>query len=197
MPPSNRPHLTDGRVDARGRWVPKKPATPARGTTHKRRRKPTDADKRAAIYATWPRAIHGPGPWTLFVPGVKTGSEGNFRGGHQVTKARKDRQQRAIFAALVASKLALRPMLPVNVCVVRVTTRKSTMDKHAEWHKHVIDEVARWLGCDDGDESSVRWSPKHDVGPVAGVRIEVTARDAAATEAALAQVSALMKAVGL
>jgi hypothetical protein len=164
------------RVDRRGR------AILPRGMTHTTARKPTPASKRADVYATWLRCppdceqccVKG---WDVFVPLTRkseaTMSIGNERGDHRAVGARKHAQQRAVFAALGAR--ARRPRLPIVVLLTRTTLRASRMDRHAEWHKAIVDEVARWVGADDGDPR-ITWRFAHATGPVKGVRIQVKAR---------------------
>ena len=125
-------------IDARGRIV--MPGA-------RRRRKPTGKKGAAIIarelaYSRWApidRVII-----SLVAEGIRTASETNQRGQWRTYRRKRDQQER-LFVEL--QRLRVRPKLPVVVTLERVAERN--VDAHAEWHKWVVDEIARWLGVDD------------------------------------------------
>ncbi len=104
-----------------------------------------------------PPAGPGPGGWrmTLAVPGLVLVSEANSRDNWTIRRSRSAAQQLALGRRLLACP---RPPLPVRVTFVRLGRRVLDSDNLAGGCKYVQDLVARWLGCDDGDASAVRWA---------------------------------------
>jgi len=136
-------------------------------TKAKGARKPTRALLRALAYDRLPRNSC---PMDVTVQNVRTCSETNDRDSPVGTWRRRQRQQVAVFGTLGSLH---RRTLPVVVTLTRIAER--TVDRHAEWHKAVVDEVARWLGADD-DDPRIEWkfkqAPTRQRGEWA-VRIEV------------------------
>jgi hypothetical protein len=168
------------RVDRRRR------AVLPRGTTHQAKRRPTNVDDRAAIYSRWPQCPVAGEPCSvctpldffvvLDTPANETRSIGNERGNHHARDHRKRLQQRVVFGVLAnLCGSRHRPRLPVVVVLTRTTLRTSRMDAHAEWHKAIVDEIARWLGADDADQG-ITWEFRHATGERKGVRVQIVAR---------------------
>ena len=147
------------------------PAGSARLDT-KGRVKGSRGDARTLMYARRPRCRCK----LDVIVSVRTMSEGNAREHHMSRYRRKESQQLAVFNVLANCD---RRALPVVVTLTRLSARK--VDPGAEWMKHVQDEVARWLGCDDGDESSVEWIYRQQKSTGFEVRIEVECVAQAAT----------------
>jgi endonuclease III len=76
-------------------------------------------------------------------------------------------------AALLSGKA--RVALPVDVHIERVGPRKLDSDNLEISAKHVRDEIAKWLGIDDGDESKCRWKVSQSNGPYE-VRVSIVSR---------------------
>jgi hypothetical protein len=150
MPPNSRPHIADGTVTPRGKWTPKA-SRPKRGTTHRRTRKASTGPMRAAVYATWPTsdAAH-----VVFVIPIRVVSEANTRGGWQAVDTRKCQQQRIVFD--VIGTHGMRTPAPVVVWLTRVGVMRMDDDNLRGAFKHVRDEIARWLGVDDGSDA-ITW----------------------------------------
>ena len=84
---------------------------------------------------------------TFRIPGLRLRSGDNGRGDWRGRAARVKRERRIV--ALVLG--ARRPVaFPVRVTVVRIAPRALDSDGLASSAKAVRDEVARWLGVDDG-----------------------------------------------
>jgi hypothetical protein len=153
MPPNSRPYITDGTVTTRGKWTPKRSAKPARGTTHRRTKRASTGEMRAAVYATWPvceaRAC-------AFAIPIRVVSEANVRGSWQTVDSRKCKQQRAVHDVLAAPGHRMRMAAPVVVRLIRVGTRPLDDDNLRGAFKHVRDEIARWLMTDDGSDA-ITW----------------------------------------
>ena len=90
---------------------------------------------------------------SLSIP-VKLVSEANMREHWAIKNKRKRTQQAVVAYALLGCKL---PPLPVHVVITRVGVRKLDSDNLAGSAKGVRDQIAKVLGCDDGDESKVTW----------------------------------------
>ena len=92
-------------------------------------------------------------PIDVTIPGLRLVSEANARGSWHggATRAAK---QRSIVALFFRS---LRCEVPCNVRIVRVAPSRLDDDNLARAAKAVRDELAEWLGVDDGDPR-VSWS---------------------------------------
>jgi len=62
--------------------------------------------------------------------------------------------------------------VPVHVHLTRLASRKLDTDNLAGSLKHVRDAVAKYMGCDDGDESKITWSVGQEPQKGYAVRIE-------------------------
>lgn len=110
-------------------------------------------DKRARQYANLPRTLMLPAK--VVVSDLRIVSEANQRGEWKRIK-RKNAQQVRLWAKFWSMRE--RPKLPVVVTVTRLAPRmiRDRHDNLRSGFKGVIDEIARWLGCDDGSDA-VRW----------------------------------------
>ena len=114
--------------------------------------------------------------WTLDMPGLRLVSEANSRD-HWAARVRRKRAQHwAVFSAVRSKPGPLRPRLPCVVTITRIGPRRMDSDNLAGSAKAVRDEVARMLGCDDGDESAVTWVYAQECGRF-GVRVVIRPRD--------------------
>jgi predicted Fe-S protein YdhL (DUF1289 family) len=111
---------------------------------------------------------------TFFLPGVRLVSEANQHEPWQKRMLRKEAQQIAVHAAVMHDNF--RPVLPVDVVITRHAPRFIVDDDNERGcAKHVRDEIARWLGCDDGNRSLVTFDVRQVTGPYA-VEFEVRKR---------------------
>jgi hypothetical protein len=117
----------------------------ARGRLKSTRLKVPAHVAREREYFTWPRCavLH-----QFTVPGLRTCSELNQREHWTARNQRKHAQQLAVYMAL-ANLTHVRVGLPSRVTLTRVAEK--AVDPHAEWWKHIVDEIARWLCVDDAD----------------------------------------------
>ncbi len=111
-------------------------------------------------------------------------SEMNRRDFWAVRKRRFDSQAMTLGAVLREAGLvsSYRPKwvtsLPVAVTWTHVGRTMDT-DNLASAFKGLRDELAEFLGCDDGDEANVTWEYRQEnaVGGVGGVRVRVEGRN--------------------
>lgn len=102
------------------------------------------------------RAVPGISVW---IP-LQTVSEANMRENYWARHGRKKKQQAKVFQYLLPVRYMIRsraPLTPIVVKLTRFGKKKLDPDNYVGSWKHVQDEVARFLGVDDGDESKVRW----------------------------------------
>lgn len=91
-------------------------------------------------------------------------SEANEREHHLVRAKRAKRQRETTLIALTKAigRLEGRKLLEregrLLVCLTRLSAGRLDDDNLAGAFKHVRDEIARWLGCDDNPGAPVRWS---------------------------------------
>ena len=91
-------------------------------------------------------------------------SEANEREHHLVRAKRAKRQRETTLIALTKAigRLEGRKLLEregrLLVCLTRLAGGRIDDDNLAGAFKHVRDEIARWLGCDDNPGAPVRWS---------------------------------------
>lgn len=108
----------------------------------------------------------------LDLPGVIVKSEANIGGKMRAKMARKSAVKEAVAAAMPPK---LPWQWPVRVTLTRLGSKRLDSDNLATAFKACRDGIADWLGCDDGDESKVRWAYQQKPSYRAGIRIEVTA----------------------
>jgi len=110
---------------------------------------------------------------------VKTVSEANMRE-HWRVKAKRVKEQKRItelaINALTSPRFAWQP--PIEVKLTRVGVRKLDSDNLWGCAKAVRDQVAKWLGVDDGKEDLCSWTVTQTTGKPVGVRVEVYERGA-------------------
>lgn len=85
---------------------------------------------------------------------IRTVSEMNQREHWAKRHRRKKSQQRTVGLILNTCK-RIRP--PCDVWLTRIAPRKMDTDNLASSFKHCQDQIAAWLGIDDGDTSKVCW----------------------------------------
>ena len=109
------------------------------------------------------------------LPGLRTESKDNARG-HWARKARKTAKERHLVSLVLGARRAWR--FPVRVTITRIAPRR--LDTGGLWSamKAVQDEVAKWLGGDDGASEragQVQWvvEDKHGGVRVVAVRIRI------------------------
>ena len=105
------------------------------------------------------------------IPGLRLVSEANARGSWHGGATRAARQ-RSIVALVFRT---LRCAVPCNVRIVRVAPLPLDDDNLARAAKAVRDELAEWLGVDDGDER-VSWSVAQTKGGVREYAVRVIVR---------------------
>ncbi len=81
----------------------------------------------------------------------------------------KVNQQALVWAHLVARPA---PPLPATITLTRVGKRRLDDDNLAAAFKYVRDQIAAWVGVDDGD-GRYRWEYRQEVGSQWAVRIDV------------------------
>lgn len=101
----------------------------------------------------------------------KLASLANSRG-HWTTLARDKAKQRRIVAWSLMGKT--KPALPVVVTLCRIGVRDLDDDNLASAFKAVRDEIAKWLGCDDGPRSPVAWAYAQRRGEPKQYAVEIT-----------------------
>lgn len=98
------------------------------------------------------------------------------------SEANKGGKRKAAIARKTATKAAARAELPtapfdwprpITVRLTRCGGKRLDRDNLGRALKEVQDEVARWLGVDDGDRTAVRWVYKQRPGWSAGVEIRI------------------------
>jgi hypothetical protein len=104
---------------------------------------------------------------------IRTESEMNRRDHWRERDDRRRCQQQSVAVCLYC---AGRPALPVHVTMTRIGPRRMDDDNLAGALKHVRDEIARWLGVDDGDKARVTWQVEQQRGKLHGVRVVFQAR---------------------
>ncbi len=100
----------------------------------------------------------------VVIPGMKLHSEANMRC-DWIARSRIAKAQRSEIAAIVSGHKP--PPLPVSVVIERSGPRRLDSDNLAISAKHARDEIAKWLGVDDGDESVAKWSVVQKIGEYA------------------------------
>lgn len=92
---------------------------------------------------------------------------------HWAKRAKRAKEQRSTTTTVLRS-LWEAPGLPVKVRIVRIGPRRLDRDGAITSMKHVIDGVADWLGCDDGDPR-IEWDYAQERGKPKefAVKIEV------------------------
>jgi hypothetical protein len=98
------------------------------------------------------------------IPGMKLHSEANMRC-NWIARSRIAKAQRSEVAAMVSGNKP--PPLPVSVVIERSGPRSLDSDNLTISAKHVRDEIAKWLGVNDGDESVAKWSVVQKIGEYA------------------------------
>lgn len=107
---------------------------------------------------------------------IRTVSEANRRDHHMAVHRRKRAQQQTTAIVIRSAFGQRRPHLPVHVHLVRIGPRRLDTDNLVGALKHVRDEVARWLGVDDGDAAVATWSVDQEIGALHAVRLQITER---------------------
>lgn len=104
------------------------------------------------------------------IPGLRLVSEANERGAW-FKGARRAATQRRVVGLVLRTRRP--PPLPCVVRIVRVAPRDLDVgDNRTASAKAVRDEIAAWLGVDDGDES-VRWEVRGEVARGYAVRVQI------------------------
>lgn len=85
---------------------------------------------------------------------IRTVSESNQREHYMATHRRKKQQQRDVGLFLNTCR---RVRLPCDVWLTRIAPNRFDPGNLEASFKHVQDQVAAWLGVDDGDTSRVNW----------------------------------------
>ena len=111
---------------------------------------------------------------TVWVPHLPR-SEANQGGTRRAAIARKTATKEAVRLELPPTPLDW--PRPIRVRLTRCGGKKLDRDNLARSLKECQDEVARWLGVDDGDERAVRWVYHQRPGWAGGVEITVGGRD--------------------
>jgi predicted Fe-S protein YdhL (DUF1289 family) len=114
----------------------------------------------------------------VHIPGLRIESIANTRRGHH-SLARVKKQQRQIVAWSLVDQQ--RPTLPVVVTIARIGVRDLDDDNLAHACKAIRDEIAAWLGCDDGPRAPVTWRYEQRRGAAReyGCTITIAAKESA------------------
>lgn len=131
--------------------------------------RPTRGARQGAVETT---ARAEGGSVVVFLKGLVLVSEANTREHWTVKHQRRCRQQRHVALAL-ASVAPCSLTFPVEVLITRLGPRALDTDNLQGSAKAVRDELARWLGVDDGPSAPVSWHVAQVRGPY-GCRIELT-----------------------
>ena len=90
----------------------------------------------------------------ITIDGMRLASLANSRTHWRALAKVKANQRRAVAWSLMGHE---RPQFPVVVTLTRVGVRDLDDDNLASAFKAVRDELAAWLGCDDGPRAPVSW----------------------------------------
>ncbi len=107
---------------------------------------------------------------TLTIP-IRTKTGLNSRE-HPLARKRRVQQERAMTALMLRGHLRPDGGFPVVVELTRISPRLADGDNAIGGCKAVRDEIAAWLGVDDGDTTLVAWRYRQERGPF-GVRVRV------------------------
>ena len=110
---------------------------------------------------------------TLTIP-IRTKTGLNSRE-HPLARKRRVQQERAMTALMLRGHLRPDGGFPVVVELTRISPRLADGDNAIGGCKALRDEVAAWLGVDDGDAERVRWFYRQERGPFA-VRVTIHER---------------------
>ncbi len=108
---------------------------------------------------------------SITIDDLRLVSEANQRE-HWRTKHRRKKAQQIIVLAELSKHP--KPELPARITLTRIALRRLDTDNAAGSFKHVQDEIARWMGVDDGDER-YDWQYRQEKGDPKqyAVRIEI------------------------
>ena len=109
---------------------------------------------------------------------LKIHSIANARFHWRTLAAEKAKQRRIVHWATMGKKP---PPLPVVVTLCRIGVRDLDDDNLAHAFKAVRDEIAQWLGCDDGPKSPVDWRYMQRRGKPKQYAVEITIEPREAT----------------
>lgn len=105
---------------------------------------------------------------TIHLP-IRTQTEANAKE-HWRTRHQRAKGQRAATKLYVSQLTA--PSLPAEITLTRLGKRKMDDDNVPGALKHVRDELAAWIGVDDGSPLYT-WIYRQTVGKEYGVRVEI------------------------
>lgn len=111
-----------------------------------------------------------------FIAPIKLISEANQREHWSVKQKRKKTQQQML-QVFWRNNVKRRVTLPCKVTLTRVGARKLDADNLAGSFKHVQDQIARELGCDDGS-GLVEWAYKQQAIGVRHYQLQVDVMEA-------------------
>lgn len=104
---------------------------------------------------------------------VRIVSEANRNGHHWGVRKKRFARQRLVLASALARAAQHRPPTPCIVQFVRLGPGRLDRGNLEVSFKGVQDEVALWLGVDDGDTARVQWRySQHTQGTQWGLRVE-------------------------
>jgi hypothetical protein len=116
-------------------------------------------------------------PISFFVP-VKTQTEANANEHWRTRHGRASAQRKCTASTLLfVGRHAVQ--FPLVVRMTRVGARKLDSDNAHGALKHVRDQIADWLGIDDGREDLVTWEVAQETGKPVGVKVVITAKESA------------------
>lgn len=110
---------------------------------------------------------------TITIP-IRTKTGLNSRE-HPLARVRRVRRERAVTALMLRGHLRPDGGFPVVVELTRISPRLADSDNAIGGCKAIRDEIAAWLGMDDGDTERVRWHYRQERGPFA-VRVTLHER---------------------
>lgn len=109
---------------------------------------------------------------TITIPGLRLVSEANTTG-HWRTKAKRVKSQRRMAWANLRMCGVSSFDGPIAVTITRIAPRALDTDNLASSAKAVRDEIAAWLGRDDGPKSGIVWSVEQRRGEPKTYAVEI------------------------
>jgi len=119
-------------------------------------------------------------PVTVTVPGLRIRSVANLREHWSVRRKRVNDEKLALMAELLRVPQAVAESVrctggPLRVRFVRLGGKPLDSDNLASGFKACRDQLAKWLGRDDGTRAGIEWHYAQELAKGYGVRVTVEA----------------------
>ena len=100
---------------------------------------------------------------------------------HWSKQWRRDKHQKDIVRQLLLTKRLELPHGPWDIFLIRIKPEDRRVkfldsDNLQASFKAIRDQVADWLGIDDGDESAASWNYSQETGPEYAIEVEIATR---------------------